>query len=135
MYWVDDGTEKRIEKASMDGRMRTVLHDINLESQEFVGLTLDYTTQTLYWINGHEIHSSNVNGLGRKQLTTELPDYGYGITAFDNVLYYQDYNYRIYSVNISSEGGLVNTLSSSTDVYTCGHGIQLISEQRQPQGK
>ena len=129
MYWVDDGAERRIEKASMDGRMRTVLHDTNLAS--LYGITLDYETQTLYWTNGREIHSSNVNGLGRKQLTTELPNYGYGITIFNNVLYFQDY-YKLHSVNISSEQFLANT--STGYLASNSQGIRIVSEGRQPQG-
>ena len=132
MYWADHGAEKKIEKASMDGRMRTVLHDTDLPSY-FVGLTLDYTTQTLFWTNGQEIYSSNVNGLGQKRLTTELPNifgYGYGITVFKDVLYLEGSS-EIHSVNKSSEQILATTSFSSR----CSHGIQIISEQRQLHGK
>ena len=40
-----------IERASMDGTSRTVLHSTGLASA--YGLTLDYDSQTLYWTDRH----------------------------------------------------------------------------------
>ena len=94
MYWTDWGTSPKIEKASMDGTLRTVIHSIGLVWPN--GLALDYTTQTLYWIEASldRMESSDVNGLNRRVLITAGIDHPYGIDVFQGKLFWTDDNRR-----------------------------------------
>ena len=69
LYWTDYGLNT-IEKASMDGELRTVLHNTNLESP--YALTIDYDNQTLFWVDYslNRLESSSVDGSERTLLTT-----------------------------------------------------------------
>ena len=60
MYWTDT------ERASMDGTSREVLHNTNLVWP--TALTLDYDTQTLYWLDASldKLETSHVNGSNRR---------------------------------------------------------------------
>jgi len=61
----------------MDGTSRTVLHSTGLTFPS--GITLDYTSQTLYWIDaiGLRIESSDVDGSNRQIVTTSsIIDHG-----------------------------------------------------------
>jgi len=63
LFWTDASTSNpKIERASMDGTSRTVLHSTGLTFPS--GITLDYTSQTLYWIDAARlrIESSGVDG-------------------------------------------------------------------------
>ena len=71
LYWTETSiSNPKIERASMDGTSRTVLHNTGLIFPS--GITLDYTTQTLYWIDAGRlrIESSNVDGSNRQTVTT-----------------------------------------------------------------
>lgn len=68
MYWSDWGAKPKIERAAMDGSMRTVLIRENLTWPN--GLAIDHTTSKLYWADGgtKAIEYSNLDGTGRKIL-------------------------------------------------------------------
>ena len=53
----------------MDGHFRSVIHNTDLTWPN--ALTLDYDTQTLYWMDAYldRLESSNVNGLNRRLLS------------------------------------------------------------------
>ena len=66
IFWVDWGTDI-IERASMDGSDRKVIVSSSLLSP--VSLTLDYSSQTLYWIDRDgTLESSLTDGTGRTLL-------------------------------------------------------------------
>ena len=54
----------------MAGTSRSVLHTNNLVAP--IGLTIDYSSQTLYWIDTarRRIESSSVDGSNRRTVTT-----------------------------------------------------------------
>ena len=66
MYWTDWGSTAKIEKASMDGQNRVVLHDTLLTWPN--GITIDYAAQRLYWTDASldKIEYSGVDGTGRQ---------------------------------------------------------------------
>lgn len=66
MYWTDWGSPAKIERASMDGQNRMVLHDTNLTWPN--GITIDYPAQRLYWVDAalDRIEFSGVDGTGRQ---------------------------------------------------------------------
>lgn len=126
MYWTDTGT-RTIERASMDGTSRTVLHDTDLLTP--YTLTVDYETQTLYWADYslNRIEKSNVNGSDRVLLTTNVRD-PYAMTFLNGSLYWLDSYYNsIRTTSLTSPNDVTTLIHLGTD----GYGIQAISEQRQ----
>jgi len=136
MYWTDWGTVAKIEKASMDGRNRSVIHNTSLVWPN--GLTLDYSTQVLYWADASldKIESSNVDGSNRRVLVNIAGHHPFGITLFEDTLYFSDWALFQNSIRTANKSGgqSVQTLYQTA----CGsrpYGIQVFSEQRQPQGR
>ena len=116
----------------MDGTARMVLHDTNISSP--VGMTLDYDTQTLYWIDSwlRTLESSGVDGSNRV-LLTELPRFSrpWDVTFFEDTLYWTDQRLNaIYSSSVDSPGNF----SIVTQFFTDPFGIKVISERRQMEG-
>lgn len=68
MYWSDWGEVPKIEKAAMDGSMRTVLFSKNLTWPN--GLAIDHLLGRLYWADGgtKAIEYAHLDGTGRKTL-------------------------------------------------------------------
>ena len=116
----------------MEGK-RTVLHNTNLESP--YALTIDYDTQTLFWADSSldRLESSSVDGSGRTLLTTVNIDSPFDITFYDGQLYWTDTSHdAILTTPLSSPNNVTFlTASLGGDPY----GIQLISNDRQPEGK
>ena len=94
LYWTDASTSNpKIERASMDGTSRTVLHNTGLTFPS--GITLDYTSQTLYWIDaaGFRIESSAVDGSNRQTVTSVNVNINpWGIVYYSGNLYWTDRN-------------------------------------------
>lgn len=130
MYWTDIGTD-RIERSTMDGNFRTVLHSSGLST--VYGLTLDYQNQTLYWVDysNNRIEKSSVTGSNRVVVRTGLRD-PWGVTYHAGRLYWTDWYYdRIYSTSATSPSS-ITTLTSSLGGNP--NGIHVLTEERQPFG-
>ena len=135
MYWTDSGRD-RIEKASLDGSFRTILHSTGLSNN--IGLTLDYRSQTLYWseysYNGR-IERSSVNGSNRETtLSSGLCRYPWGVSYFAGTLYFTERSWwyrRIRSVSVT-QPITTNSIVLSLDGYP--HDIQVIAEEQQQLG-
>lgn len=115
----------------MDGNSRTVLHSSGLSN--VYGLTLDYQSQTLYWVDysNNRVEKSSVNGSNRFTIRSSLRD-PWGVTYHAGRLYWTDWYYdRIYSISVASPSS-VSTLTS----WLGGNpnGIHVIAEERQPLG-
>ena len=69
-----------IEKASMDGANRTILHNTRLMLPN--ALTLDISTQTLYWADARldVVEKSNVDGTNRQLVIQEGISHPFHIT-------------------------------------------------------
>lgn len=91
MYWTDWGTPATIERASMDGTGRTVLHTDNLVWPN--ALTIDYATQILYWMDGSldRLESSKTDGSERTLLSTLQIYHPFSITFYQGDLYWSDW--------------------------------------------
>lgn len=129
MYWTDT-TADTIERVSMDGTSRTVLHSTGL--RRTYGITLDYVTQTLYWIDYDldTIESSRTDGSNR-QLLTRFTSYSccYDITIFDQKLYWTDHCQRdIRSASVNSPGNGNRILYSGSYAYR----LHVVTQERQP---
>ena len=132
IFWSDTSL-RRIERASMDGTARMVLHDTNISFT--VGMTLDYDTQTLYWIDSslRTLESSGVDGSNRVLLTA-LPRFSRpsDMTFFEGTLYWTDQRMDvIYSSSVDNPGNFSIVVPST---FGDPFGIQVISEGRQMEG-
>ncbi len=130
MYWSDIGRD-RIERASMDGTGRRVLHSTGLSS--VYALALDYDTQTLYWADysNNRIEKSSVTGANRVLVTSSGILDPFGMSFYNGNLYWVDSTYsRIYRLNVSSP---VATRIFNTRSYP--HDIKVVAKERQPDGE
>ncbi len=131
MYWTDAGTN-RIERSTMDGNSRRVLHSSGLSN--VYGLTLDYQNQTLYWVDysNNRIEKSSVTGSNRDTVRTGLRA-PWGVTYHAGRLYWTDWSYdRIYSILVTSPASITTITSSSLGGNP--NGIHVVAEERQPLG-
>ena len=133
MYWTDWGIPAKIERASMDGTSRRVLHSTGLVWPN--ALTLDYNTQTLYWMDAflNRLESSNADGSNRKVLsTTTQIVHPFSITFFQNRVYWTDWDLNAIlsaPVNLPT---VVSVLRSGLRLDPMG--ISVVSVERQPAG-
>ena len=120
----------KIQRISLDGTAKTILHDTSLSAP--YGLTIDYDAQILYWTDYtlNKIEKSNVDGTNRRLVTTSLVNNAYSITFFNGRLYWTDLTYnRILTIPVTSTTSAYLT-GSFGDMY----GIKAITEERQPIG-
>ena len=80
----------------MDGTNRQILHSTGLRWPN--GITMDYHTQTLYWIDAYldKLESSFANGSGRHLLTNSLiiNIHPFSLSFFEDTLYWSDWKVR-----------------------------------------
>ena len=124
----------KIERASMDGKERTVLIDTELVWPN--AITLDYQTQTLYWADANldKIETSDTKGQFRMIVSNSLfIIHPFAITVFNGRLYWSDWRLRLL---ITTQISRPNNISAvSFDVLPTEPMIlHVVSEQRQPQG-
>ena len=129
MYFTDWGNVARIEKASLTGANKTVIHNTSLVWPN--ALTLDIPTQTLYWADGNldKVEKSDVNGQNRVLLAQQGVLHPFGIVLDGNTLYFSDWADDTIRT-LSTSGGAVTVLhrvTSSFDIF----GIQIVGPLRQ----
>ena len=97
MFWTDWGTPvPKIERASMDGKNRTILVDTQLEWPN--GLTLDYEKKLLYWIDAKMQYIAVIDwdGFNRKTLLKDeegrVLHMPFAISVYRSELYWTDWN-------------------------------------------
>ena len=116
----------------MDGTSRQVLHNTNLVWPN--ALTLDYDSQILYWMDASldKFESSRVDGSNRRLLSTTHIYHPFGITLYQNMFYWTDWQVKAVlsapinlpaAVSVVISGLLVNPM-----------GISVVSVDRQPAG-
>ena len=131
LYWTDfDSTVPRIQRVSLDGTSKTILHDTGLSLPYC--LTLDYDAQVLYWADysRNRIERSNADGSNRGLLTTSLLNDAYSITFFNGQLYWTDLSHN----RIVTASNTSSTSSYLTAAFGDMYGIKAITEDRQPKG-
>ena len=133
MYWTDTGSVPKIERASMDGSARMLLHSTSLSTP--YGLTIDIDTQTLYWMDysRNVLEKSNVDGTNRSTLTNRMISDPYFLDYYDGFLYWGDHSYnRLLNTSVSSPNSVAYFGSSlGSNVY----GIHVISPEKQREGQ
>ena len=135
LFWTDWGSVAKIERASMDGKERTVLIDTELVWPN--AITLDYQTQTLYWADANldKIESSNTDGLFRRVVTKNplFIQQPFDIDVFDNQLYWSDWNFNvIITLPLSTPSTI--TAASRVALSTEPMAVRVVAEVRQPIG-
>ena len=120
---------RKIERASMDGMSRMILHSTGL-SRPFT-LTLDYDSHMLYWIdtNTRTLETSSIDGANRRILTRTNIACPYGLAYFNQKLYWGDTCYRnIYATSVSTPSSVSVLVSIGNTPYR----IKVVAEGRQP---
>lgn len=130
-YWTDIGTDT-IERASMDGKSRMVLHNSSLSNT--YAITIDYENQELYWADStlNKIEKSDTNGSNRVTLTSSVRN-PFPITYYNGRLFWGDnsLNRILTGTANSPDSGTYVGGHFSYDVYT----IHVLSRDTQPLGK
>ena len=132
MYWTDWGTPGKIERASMDGTSRVVLHSTNLRWPN--ALTLDYNTQTLYWMDAFldKLESSNADGSNRRLLSRTQIRHPFDVTFYQKRLYWTDWQLNtVYSVLVDHPTQVSVVMRG---LVLDPMGISVVSVDRQPTG-
>lgn len=93
LFWTDWGDNPRIERSGMDGDPTTRQVIISGQIGWPNGLTVDYTLQRLYWADARlkKIESSLYDGSDRRRIASILPQHPFGLTVFENFVYYTDW--------------------------------------------
>ena len=130
-YWTDYGSDT-IERASMDGSSRMILHNTGLS--DTYAITIDIEYQVLYWADYtlNRIERSNVDGSNRVVLTTSIRD-PFCMSYYNGRLYWGDISLNRVLNGPSNSPGSGSYLGGgvSYEVY----GIQVISRDLQPLGE
>lgn len=93
-YWADWGKTSKIEKMTLIGRNRHVIIS-NLGWP--TGLTIDYATSVLYWVDGlHEhVGMSDLEGRTIRYIYQDGPvSYPFGIAVYQSMIYLTDWTKR-----------------------------------------
>ena len=131
MYWSDTGTNKRIERASMDGSDRRVLHNTGLTSPN--AITIDYQTQRIYWLDApSHIEYSNSDGTGRFTLRYHFSGFSsnYKFITLDGDLVFWTNNFHktIHVTHKVSSTAVNSVYTNPRDII---YGIEAVSPYRQ----
>ena len=133
MYWTDWGQPAAIERASMDGSSHVVLHNSNIGWPN--GLTIDYATQTLYWVDAQldRIETSSTAGFGRRVLSTTHIYHPFSIGFYEGTLYWTDWQVKaVLKAPVNQPSNVAVVISNLLlDPMT----IRVVSQRRQPLSK
>lgn len=90
LFWTDWGHIAKIERANLDGSERKVLVNTDLGWPN--GLTLDYDTRRIYWVDAHldRIESADLNGKLRQVLVSHV-SHPFALTQQDRWIYWTDW--------------------------------------------
>ena len=114
-----------IERASMDGTGRMLIHTFNVTVTD---IALDDSTQTLYWTsNNNIIESSDIEGSNRRVIDSSI--YGQSVDFLGDNLYVMYYGSLI---------AIPTVMPNDTQMYydyfsSCGgnRDIKVVSKERQ----
>ena len=130
MYWTDWGVPAKVEKASMDGRDRTVIHT---GLSEPYALTIDYHSQIIYWIDTSTIEYSNVDGTNRRRLHTGLQQ-PRAITVEGSLVFWTSVGaaHGVIQASHKLDGGNIITVQETTTNRP--FGLEVVGPGRQLEG-
>ncbi|KAJ8982651.1 hypothetical protein NQ317_019052 [Molorchus minor] len=112
VFWTDWGPNPKIERSEMDGRNRM---NIITESVFWPnGLTIDYTTNQLYWADAKHnvIETSRLDGSGRKKVLSKGLPHPFALTIFEDAIFWTDWHTRSISTANKATGAGFRTIHS-----------------------
>lgn len=138
LYWTDWGASPRIERISYDGSTRQTLHSFNLFWPN--ALTLDLSTQTLYWADAglDRIECSSTDGTGRRLLMNQFIYHPFGIDFDDGTLYWTDWQLKAVLKSTITHDTTQSRYTINgvvTNLLKKPMGIKIISLSKQPLGE
>ncbi|XP_076470996.1 low-density lipoprotein receptor-related protein 4-like isoform X2 [Babylonia areolata] len=132
LFWTDWGKTPKIERAGMDGSLRTTIANSSLFWPN--GLTIDYATERLYWADAkhHVIESAALDGKNRRTVINEGLPHPFALTLFEDELYWTDWYTKSINKANKFSGQPLETVRTRLhfpmDIHTW-------HPQRQPAGK
>ena len=121
-----------IERASMDGTGRTVIHTLNFTLMD---IALDHETQTLYWGNNiyRQIESSNADGSNRRVLASSTLPPVWSIDFFGGNIFTNYYYQSVTSISVNMPNA---TQIHYNSIIQCNNlkDIKVVSPARQLPG-
>lgn len=94
MFWSDWGKKPKIERASLDGTERVMLVSDDLGWPN--GIALDVELKKIYWCDAKldKIEVTNMDGSDRRVILNENLPHVFGLSLFDNYIYWTDWQRR-----------------------------------------
>ncbi|XP_068993611.1 low-density lipoprotein receptor-related protein 4 isoform X1 [Neodiprion pinetum] len=132
VYWTDWGPNPKIERADMDGSGRVVLVTESISWPN--GLAIDYTSDRLFWADAkhHIIESAHLDGTDRKKVIRKGVNHPFGITIFEDYVYWTDWHFKSISSANKGNGAGFKTIHSGLHFPMDVHSYH---PQRQPEYK
>lgn len=96
IYWSDWGKVPKIERSGMDGSNREVIVKQSQDLEWPNGLTIDYVSRRIYWIDSklHKIGSANMDGTDHRHVLVDASEIQrpFSISVFEDSLYWTDWH-------------------------------------------
>ena len=133
------GQTAKIERASMDGYDRRVIHHVGISEPN--GITIDYGAMKIYWSDStlDKIEYSNYDGSERIILETEATSlyYPFALTIVGELLFWTDWetNYLYYTHKDHGNTGENGLFISLAHFTSNPYGVEAMDSSRQQQGE
>lgn len=129
LFWTDWGPNPKIERAEMDGRNRRPV--VNESVFWPNGLTIDYTTNRIYWADAKHnvIETAFLDGSDRKKVISKGLPHPFALTIFEDAIYWTDWHTKSISTANKATGTGLKTIHSNLHFPMDIHSFH---PQRQP---
>ncbi|XP_077993538.1 uncharacterized protein LOC144447400 [Glandiceps talaboti] len=134
LFWSDWGSEPKIERATLSGESRQTLVNSGLIYPN--GITIDYNTDRLYWINVDPdsystIKSCDLNGNSHQTIYTESSQtaWFFDLTLYQSYIFATDWREKIRCIYKNGGG---EYFSLNTGLQTRPFGIKIYGNDNQP---
>lgn len=135
LFWTDwDESEPRIERCSMAGEYRTTIKKVYEVNGAWPnGLTLDYVSRRVYWIDARSdsIHTTDYDGQDHHLVIhdQETLSHPFGISLYENHVYWTDWRTNsVLRANKFNGTDIAVIQRTQTQPF----GIQILHSSRQP---
>ena len=127
LYWTDR-EDNTITKGKTDGSTSTILHNTDINNPN--GITLDLSSQRLFWANSgnQRIETSFTDGSNRMILIASTQ--AWGLSIFGGILYWAQWNPQ--RVKVASVNSTNTNITASLTSSLLPTGTAVISKHKQP---
>ncbi|XP_065167955.1 low-density lipoprotein receptor-related protein 1 [Atheta coriaria] len=136
LFWTDwDNAAPRIERCSLAGLNRSIVVRVDLNSDGAWpnGLTLDYDSRRIYWVDARSdsIHTTKYDGTDHHEVMRnhDMLSHPFAITLFGNYVYWTDWRTNSIVRANKWNGGDVSVIQRT---LTQPFDIQILHPSRQP---